>query len=46
MKLQPISAGSIIAIAVLILAIVFFVLGRLDAVTAGGFAALAIARLT
>lgn len=42
----PTGIGAVIAIVVLVLAVVFMAVGRLDFVTGGLFAALAIARLT
>jgi hypothetical protein len=47
MQIQwPTGLGAIIAIVVLLLAIVFMVLGRMDLVTGSLIAALAVARLT
>lgn len=42
----PTGLGAVIAILVLVLAVVFMALGRLDFVTGGLLAALAVARLT
>jgi hypothetical protein len=44
--LPPFSIGSVIAVIVLVLAVVFMAVGQMDFKTGGMFAALAIARLT
>lgn len=47
MQIQcPTGLGAIIAVIVLVLAVVFMAVGRLDYVTGGLLAALAVARLT
>ena len=42
---SPVSVGGVLALVVLLLAIVFAVLGRMDYATAGCLALLAVARL-